>query len=119
MKIRKKDRERLISLYIKEKETFSKEKVELIEKKIRLEEEEYLYDPYDEDLYEFLDKMAEEIYNLSVVIGLYHWVEENMRKDEVQKVRKSSESPSHIIHRWMMRDTYREDVYNDYETETA
>lgn len=103
-KMRQKDRERVVTLYLRDKNCFSKEKQHMIEEKMRLEKEEYSYDASDPELYEFLESLADEIYQLSINIGLYHWVEDNFKKDALFRVRSTSETPSKIIHRWSNRD---------------
>ena len=77
----------------------------MIDEKIRLEAEEYSYDPNDPFLYDLLEKIADNIYQLTINIGLYHWVEDNFKKDELYGLtRKTSENPRKIVHRWIQRE---------------
>ena len=107
MKVSRKERERIISLYMVDRKIFSEEKTSLIEEKLKLEEKEYSYDSSDPSLYDVLDELAEKVYQLTLAIGLYYWVEDNFKRDERSKIRSSSESPSKIINRWNNRDLIR------------
>lgn len=104
-KMKQKDRERVVALYLNDRQNFSKEKFDMIQEKIRLEAEEYSYDADDPFFYELLDAMADNIYQLTINIGLYHWVEDNFKKDEVYGLTKTaSKNPKKIIHRWIQRE---------------
>ena len=110
------ERERLVSLYRDDIDTFKKEKVDILNLKIKLEEEMYSYDTEDPSLYDFLDNLSEEVYGLSERLSLYHWVENEMQKDYSESLRLSeacykngrtprtnSEDPKKTIIRWRSR----------------
>ena len=113
----KKERERLIALFRQNHEAFVNEKVQIASEKNQIESDMYYYDADDPALYDFLEELADAVFQLSEKLSLYHLIENEMQHDTMQllnmcdekKAAKKAykfahkETPSQTWERWKLR----------------
>ena len=80
----KKERERLIALFRQNHEAFVNEKVQIASEKNQIESDMYYYDADDPALYDFLEELADAVFQLSEKLSLYHLIENEMQHDTMQ-----------------------------------